>query len=109
MSRRSARRELVEGRNQPLAHGLDQHRAVLSLVDLMIVVGGRGSSNTKRLYQMCLDRGIAAEFIETADEIDESWFSQLRTVGLTTGTSTPEWVIDEVQARLDAISRDCGD
>jgi 4-hydroxy-3-methylbut-2-enyl diphosphate reductase len=78
-------------------------------VDLMIVVGGRGSSNTKRLYQMCLDKGIAAEFIETAEEIDESWFSQCRTVGLTTGTSTPEWIIDEVLARLDAISRDCRD
>lgn len=75
-------------------------------VDMVLVVGGKGSSNTKRLFQMCSDEGITARFIETAEEIDPSWFDDGDRVGLTTGTSTPDWVIEEVLSRLSEIS-DC--
>jgi 4-hydroxy-3-methylbut-2-enyl diphosphate reductase len=75
-------------------------------VDLVLVVGGKGSSNTKRLYQMCVDEGITSRFIETADDIESSWFNDRDRVGLTTGTSTPGWVIEDVLARLAEIS-DC--
>lgn len=75
-------------------------------VDIVLVVGGRGSSNTKRLFQMCIDGGITARFIETAEEIDPSWFDDGDRIGLTTGTSTPDWVIEDVLARLGEIS-DC--
>jgi 4-hydroxy-3-methylbut-2-enyl diphosphate reductase len=80
--------------------------ALAGKVDMVLVVGGKGSSNTKRLFQMCLDEGIAARFIETADDIDPGWFEDGETIGLTTGTSTPDWVIDDVLARLRDIS-DC--
>lgn len=73
-------------------------------VDLMLVVGGKKSSNTKRLYQMCLDAGIRAHFVETADEIDPAWFEGCEKIGLTTGTSTPEWVIDRVLERMGELS-----
>jgi (E)-4-hydroxy-3-methyl-but-2-enyl pyrophosphate reductase len=73
-------------------------------VDLMLVVGGRESSNTKRLYQMCIDAGIPARFFETAEEIDSAWFEGCERVGLTTGTSTPEWVIERVLERMDEIA-----
>ena len=73
-------------------------------VDLMLVVGGRTSSNTKRLYRMCLDEGVPSRFIETADEIDPAWFKGVRRVGLTTGTSTPDWVIERVIERMEEIS-----
>lgn len=73
-------------------------------VDMVLVVGGKGSSNTKRLFQMCVDEGITSRFIETADEIDPSWFNNGDRIGLTTGTSTPDWVIEEVLARLREIS-----
>jgi 4-hydroxy-3-methylbut-2-enyl diphosphate reductase len=75
-------------------------------VDMVLVVGGKGSSNTKRLFQMCAEEGITARFIETAEEIDPSWFDDGDRIGLTTGTSTPDWVIEEVLARLGEIS-DC--
>jgi 4-hydroxy-3-methylbut-2-en-1-yl diphosphate reductase len=75
-------------------------------VDMILVVGGKGSSNTKRLYQMCLEERIPARFIETADEIDPSWFDRRERVGVTTGTSTPDWIIEEVLERLRQISRD---
>lgn len=73
-------------------------------VDLVLVVGGKGSSNTKRLFQMCEEEGITARFIETAGEIDPSWFKNGDRVGLTTGTSTPDWVIEDVLSRLREIS-----
>lgn len=77
-----------------------------SNVDIVLVVGGKGSSNTMRLYQMCVDEEITARFIETAEDIDPSWFEEGDRIGLTTGTSTPDWVIEDVLARLRHIS-DC--
>lgn len=74
-------------------------------VDLMLVVGGRRSSNTKRLYQMCLEAGMPAKLVESADEIDPGWFETCAKVGLTTGTSTPDWVIENVLERLQEINR----
>ncbi|MCK4236507.1 MAG: 4-hydroxy-3-methylbut-2-enyl diphosphate reductase [Candidatus Krumholzibacteria bacterium] len=73
-------------------------------VDLMLVVGGRGSSNTRRLFQMCVDAGIPAKFIEAAEEIEDTWFNGCRMVGLTTGTSTPDWIIEKVLERMEEIS-----
>ncbi len=69
-------------------------------VDMILVIGGKDSSNTRRLYQMCLDNEIPAKFIETASEIDDSWFDGFSKIGLATGTSTPDWIIAEVLERL---------
>ncbi len=74
-------------------------------VDCMLVVGGANSSNTMRLYQKCVDSGVPAHLIESAEDIDPDWFSTARRVGLSTGTSTPAWIIEAVIARLDEISR----
>ncbi len=72
-------------------------------VDMILVVGGKESSNTKRLYQMCLDNNISARFIEISDEINDAWFEGCQKIGLTTGTSTPDWILEEVIDRLSAI------
>lgn len=82
----------------------DATRKLAGDVDMILVVGGRASSNTRRLYQMCLDMGVDARFIETADEIDPAWFESVRSVGVTTGTSTPQWIIDDVLDRIHAIA-----
>ncbi|TVQ77938.1 MAG: 4-hydroxy-3-methylbut-2-enyl diphosphate reductase [Bradymonadales bacterium] len=77
----------------------DRQKAVESLsdeVDLMIVVGGYNSSNTKKLQKVCADKGLAAYHIENAQQIDPEWFRGREHVGITAGTSTPHWVIDEV-------------
>ncbi len=73
-------------------------------VDLMLVVGGRNSSNTKRLHQVCTDAGVPTRFIESPDELDPAWLMDARRVGITTGTSTPDWLIDAVLERLKMIS-----
>jgi len=65
-------------------------------VDLMIVVGGRNSSNTKKLTSVCLDSGIEAHQVERAAELEAAWFAGKRHAGITAGTSTPNDVVDAV-------------
>jgi len=89
---------------QATALRLEATMKIAGSVDMILVVGGRGSSNTRQLYNSCLDKGIRAHFIETADEIEDSWFEGISRVGLTTGTSTPDRIIDEVVERLEEIS-----
>jgi small subunit ribosomal protein S1 len=75
-------------------------------VDCLLVVGGRNSSNTIRLYQGCVDSGVPAHLIESAGDIESAWFSAVRRIGLTTGTSTPAWIIEAVLAGLDEMARE---
>ena len=78
-------------------------RELAPKVDAMFVVGGRNSANTNRLAEICRESGVPTFHIETADEIDESAVKGFETVGLTAGASTPDWIIDEVRARLEAL------
>ena len=65
-------------------------------VDVMVVIGGFNSSNTKKLKKVCDDKNIPAYHIEKASELREEWFHPGQHVGITAGTSTPHWVIDEI-------------
>jgi 4-hydroxy-3-methylbut-2-enyl diphosphate reductase len=68
--------------------------------DLMLVVGSRGSANTKRLAELC-SALVETHHIETAQEIDPKWLSgKVERIGITAGASTPDEVIDEVVSRL---------
>jgi len=78
-------------------------RELAPKVDAMFVVGGRNSANTNRLAEICRESGVPTFHIETADELDESAVKGLRVVGLTAGASTPDWIIDEVKARLERL------
>ena len=69
-------------------------------VDLMIVVGGYHSANTRRLAQICQATGTATHHIETAAEIDPQWLADAATVGVTAGASTPLEAVQAVAARL---------
>lgn len=71
-------------------------RELAAEVDLMIVIGGYNSSNTKKLSLVCEELGVEAYHIERAGELREEWFSGHEHIGITAGTSTPYEVIDEV-------------
>jgi len=73
-------------------------------VDLMIVIGGHNSANTNRLATLC-SQYVPTYHIETAEEIDESWFNGIETVGVTAGASTPEWIINDVIEKLRLINK----
>ena len=65
--------------------------------DVLIVVGSGNSSNSVRLVEVALDAGARASHrVDSADELSESWFADATTVGLTSGASVPEVLVDEV-------------
>ena len=65
--------------------------------DLVIVVGSANSSNSVRLVEVALDHGAKAAYrVDFANEVDESWFEGVSTVGVTSGASVPEVLVREV-------------
>jgi len=72
-------------------------------VDVMLIVGGRNSANTRRLWELCREAGSDAYHIETADELESGWFEGKQEVGVTGGASTPQWIIDEVIRAVGAM------
>ncbi len=74
-------------------------------VDAMIVVGGRNSANTVRLAQLATETGTPTQHVETSDEIDFSEIRKMKTVGITAGASTPNWMIVEVTERIKEEAR----
>jgi len=75
-------------------------------VDLMIVIGGFNSSNTKKLVHVCDEKGIEAHHIESFDQLNKDWFIKKQHVGITAGTSTPENVINEVHTKILEIAKE---
>jgi 4-hydroxy-3-methylbut-2-en-1-yl diphosphate reductase len=78
---------------------LEALAALAEEVEAIVVVGGRNSANTARLYSRALELERPAWLVETAAELPEEAFGYA-SVGLTAGASTPESLIDEVEARL---------
>jgi 4-hydroxy-3-methylbut-2-enyl diphosphate reductase len=72
-------------------------------VDVMVVVGGRKSANTRHLKEVCEELGTRAFQVECAEDLDPEWFTGAATIGLTAGASTPDYSIDQVEARLRQI------
>ena len=65
--------------------------------DLVIVVGSANSSNTVRLVEVALDAGAKAAYrVDFASEIEEAWFEGVETVGVSSGASVPEELVEEV-------------
>ncbi len=73
-------------------------------VDLMIVVGGYHSANTRRLAEICQAIGTTTYHIETAAEIDPQWLKGVATVGVTAGASTPLEAVQVVVQRLHEVA-----
>lgn len=65
-------------------------------VDLMVIVGGKDSANTTRLKEVAEEVGCDALHIENESELRSEWFSEINTVGVMGGASTPRWIITEV-------------
>jgi 4-hydroxy-3-methylbut-2-enyl diphosphate reductase len=72
--------------------------------DVVVVVGGPGSNNTRRLADTCRVLCPRVHQVADAGGIDPAWFAGADTVGLTAGTSTPDDVIDAVEAALRRIA-----
>ena len=69
-------------------------------VDIVIVIGGKMSSNTQKLYRMSKGINPKTHLVEDIDDIDEVWFAGISSVGISAGASTPDYVIDEVEEKI---------
>ena len=69
---------------------------IASTVDAMIVIGGRNSSNTQKLYEICRGKCKDTYYIQTVDGLDTGWLTSMKKVGITAGASTPRNIIQEV-------------
>jgi len=80
------------------AHALE----LAKRAEVMLVVGGRNSANTRRLWELCREATCDAYHIETADEFDPGWIQGADLVGITGGASTPQWIIDDLVAVVES-------
>lgn len=77
----------------------NRQAAVLELcskVDLLLVVGAKNSSNSSRLMELGVEQGVASRLIANVDDLDPQWFENVETVGLSSGASAPEVLVQEV-------------
>jgi (E)-4-hydroxy-3-methyl-but-2-enyl pyrophosphate reductase len=72
-------------------------------VEVVIVVGGKNSSNTRHLAEVCREEGATAYHIEEASELDPSWVRGVENIGVTAGASTPGWLMDQVIDRIQQL------
>ncbi len=75
-------------------------KQIAASVDAMIVIGGQSSSNTRKLYEICSSECENTYFIQTLDDLDLQSVSSVRSVGVTAGASTPNYIIEEVHTNV---------
>jgi 4-hydroxy-3-methylbut-2-enyl diphosphate reductase len=73
-------------------------------VDVMVVVGGKTSANTKHLAELSEMNGARSFHIEGPDELQTEWFDGVKVAGLMSGASTPGWLVDEVERRMEELA-----
>ncbi|HEY5256771.1 MAG TPA: 4-hydroxy-3-methylbut-2-enyl diphosphate reductase [Candidatus Baltobacteraceae bacterium] len=74
-------------------------------VDVMVVVGGKTSANTKHLAELAEMAGARAHHIEGPDELQAQWFDGVKIAGLMSGASTPGWLVDATEKRMEDLAR----
>ena len=75
--------------------------------DVVIVVGGRSSNNTRELVKTCARYCARVHHVQTDADVRPEWFEAATVVGLTAGTSTPDEVIDRVEAQVRVFAEAC--
>ena len=75
-------------------------KKIASQVDVMIVIGGKHSSNTQKLYEICQKECNKTYYIQTLDDLNPECISSACNVGITAGASTPNNIIEEVHTNV---------
>jgi 4-hydroxy-3-methylbut-2-enyl diphosphate reductase len=71
--------------------------------DIMIIIGGKNSSNTKQLYNIAKDN-CEAYLVENENEIDANWFRGKKYCGISAGASTPEWLVERIIKKIKDVT-----
>lgn len=72
--------------------------------DLIIVIGGKNSSNSKELWEKSKSYGVESYFIQSSQQLEKKWFDRKEKIGVTAGASTPDYLIDEVVERIKGMT-----
>jgi len=72
--------------------------------DVVVVIGGAGSNNTRELVATCGRHCARVHHVQAAADLREEWFNDAATVGVTAGTSTPDWIIAQVEEWLEKLA-----
>jgi 4-hydroxy-3-methylbut-2-enyl diphosphate reductase len=81
-------------------------KALADASDVVLVIGSDNSSNSKRLMEVSRARGTPAHLIDDETEIEPAWLAETETVGVTSGASAPEWLVERVMAHLRELGAD---
>jgi 4-hydroxy-3-methylbut-2-enyl diphosphate reductase len=81
----------------------EEVRKMARKVKAMVIVGGKESSNTAKLFQIAHEANVSAYHIEEAAELQREWFSDKQTVGVAAGASTPDFSIEAVVKKLQSF------
>jgi 4-hydroxy-3-methylbut-2-en-1-yl diphosphate reductase len=84
----------------PTIERQDAARELARAVQVMIVVGGKNSSNTRHLADVCREEGATTYHIEEPTEVETDWFAGVREIGVTAGASTPGRLMDQVISHI---------
>jgi 4-hydroxy-3-methylbut-2-enyl diphosphate reductase len=79
-------------------------RELANEVDVMLVIGGKASANTRHLLEVCQEEGTEAYHIETAEDLAPDWFQGKERVGVTAGASTPDSAVEAVVRKVQEIA-----
>ena len=82
----------------------DAARELSKEVEIMIVIGGKNSSNTKQLHSICLENCADSYLIENETELENAWFLNKKLCGITAGASTPDWIIQQVVKNVESLN-----
>ncbi len=80
----------------------DAVKALVPRVDVLLVIGSKNSSNSNRLAEVSRERGTPAYLVDDESDVDPAWLQGANVVGLTSGASAPEWLVDRMLAFLES-------
>ena len=86
----------------------EEAKKLAKAVDVMLVIGGRNSSNTNKLFRICKSVNENSYLVESEKDLEEKWFDGKEVVGITAGASTPKWIIEKVVNALKGMEEGSG-
>ncbi len=81
----------------------DAARDLAKEADIMIVIGGKHSSNTKQLLSICLQECEDSYLVENENDLEDAWFKGKQICGISAGASTPDWIIEKNVKKIQLI------
>ena len=85
------------------SHDKPAARELAKESDVVIVIGGKNSSNTKQLHSICKEYCTDSFLVESEKDLDPSWFIGKNLCGVTASASTPDWIIEKIVGKISEI------